>query len=452
MEPQRRFSEDARQILHVAMGCIALVLRFSTWWEAAILAGIAVVVNAHALPRIPAWSVSVFRDSERGRRYVSGVTLYPISILLLILALPGRLDIVASAWGILAFGDGMATIAGRWIRSPRIPWNTAKSVAGTAAFVGFGGAAGAFLCVWCRPAVVPPPYLWYSTWAPFAAALAAAAVETIPIRLDDNLSVPATAAGVLWWMSLVSEDSFAALAAQSAPLLLTALTVNTSVALAGYALRTLTVSGAVCGAMLGTLILTSVGWAGWSLLLATFALAVLTSRVGLRRKLALGIAEGRGGRRGGGNAFANTGIAAAAAVLSAVSYAPEAALVGFVAALAAGGGDTMASEVGKAWGRYPVLLPMFRPVPPGTPGGVSIIGTVAGLFGSACLAALGATSGLVSWRSVVPIILGATGGAFAESAMGATLEESGILNNDLLNFLNTAIAAGIAVLLATALR
>ena len=55
------------------------------------------------------------------------------------------------------------------------------------------GAAGAFLCWWCRPAVIPPPYTWFSIWMPVLAATAAAAVETIPIRLDDNLSVPASA-------------------------------------------------------------------------------------------------------------------------------------------------------------------------------------------------------------------------------------------------------------------
>ena len=36
--------------------------------------------------------------------------------------------------------------------------------------------------------------------------------------------------------------------------------------------------------------------------------------------------------------------------------------------------------------------------------------------------------------------------------MGATLEERGVLNNDLLNFLNTAIAAATAILIAKSLR
>ena len=109
-----RFSEGFRQIVHISMGAIALVLRFATWWEAAILAGVAVAINAHALHRLPGWSL--YRESERGRRYLSGVTLYPLAIAVLILVLPARLDIVAAAWGILAFGDGMATVVGRRVR------------------------------------------------------------------------------------------------------------------------------------------------------------------------------------------------------------------------------------------------------------------------------------------------------------------------------------------------
>jgi uncharacterized membrane protein len=54
--------------------------------------------------------------------------------------------------------------------------------------------------------------------------------------------------------------------------------------------------------------------AGWTLLLVTFVAATVASRLGLQRKMLLGIAEERGGRRGAGNAIANTGVAAIAAL------------------------------------------------------------------------------------------------------------------------------------------
>ena len=97
--------------------------------------------------------------------------------------------------------------------------------------------------------IIPPPYPWFSLAMPFVAALAAAAVETIPIRLDDNISVTATAAAVLWCASLVSEDLIAGGRglgdARRCP---SAIAVNAVVAAAGYFARTVTAPGAVVGA------------------------------------------------------------------------------------------------------------------------------------------------------------------------------------------------------------
>jgi uncharacterized protein (TIGR00297 family) len=252
-------------------------------------------------------------------------------------------------------------------------------------------------------------------------------------------------------VSLVSSDAVAAFCVQAIPLLPAAVAVNAAFAFAAWRARTLTPAGAVCGAAIGIVIALAAGWGGWMLLSATFAMAVLTSRLGLRRKVMLGIAEVRGGRRGAGNAFANTGVAAAAALLSAVSYAPGPALVGFVAALAAGGSDTMASEIGKAWGRHTFLFPTLRRAPAGTAGAVSVVGTAAGLLGAVVLAILGMAAGLIPPAMLIPVTAGATAGAFAESALAASLEAPGIVNNDVLNFTNTAIAAAVAVFLAKSL-
>ena len=444
-----RSSEDSRQVVHVAMGGLALLLRFLTPWQAAVIAAGAIAFNLFALPRLAG---ALYRPGEVRRRLFSGIVLYPVAVLLLIVAFPDRRDIVASAWGILAFGDGMATLAGRHIASPRLPWNPEKSVAGSAAFVLFGGAAGSFLCWWCRPTVIPPAYEWFSIWMPWVAAIASAAVETIPIRLNDNVSVPAVASAVLWWTSLVSEDLAAAAASNAWRLLPFAFAANATIAAAGYVARTVTVPGAICGMFIGVTVVVTCGWGAWSLLLATFAVAVVTSRLGLSRKLMLGIAEGRGGRRGAGNAIANTGVAAIAAMLSALTYAGDASRLAFVTALAAGGSDTVASEIGKAWGRRTRLVPTLAHVPPGTPGAISAEGTAAGLVGALALAALGSAVHLIPVSMLPIVVIAATIGSFAESVMGATLEPAGIVNNDVLNFANTAIAALAAIFLVEALK
>jgi uncharacterized protein (TIGR00297 family) len=441
-------SEAGRKLAHIAAGSGALLLRYISWWEALVVVGLALAFNLYGLPRIAGGAL--MREQELTHRFTSGVVLYPLSILLLILIFPARLDIVAACWGILAVGDGMATIAGRGLGGMRIPWNREKSVTGSIAFAACGGAAGAFLCWWCRTSVVPPPYAWFLLGAPFLAAGIAALVETIPVRLDDNVLVSFSSAGVLWSASLVSEDLAAAAWSSTLPMLPLALLVNVAASSAGAALRTVSISGAICGALIGTIIFLATGWPGWLLLMLTFGSAVVSSRVGLRRKTRLGIAEEREGRRAAGNAIANTGVATAAAMLAVLSYAREPALIAFVAALAAGGSDTVASEIGKAFGRRARILTTWRDVPPGTPGGLSLQGSAAGLLAASCLAAVAAVTGLIPTGAVIGVIGGVVSGSLAESLMGATLEPAGVLNNDILNFLNTAIAALVAVFIATA--
>jgi uncharacterized protein (TIGR00297 family) len=432
------YSEDARKVLHMAMGGFALLLRFIPWWQAVVLAATAVVFNMWLLRRLTRGRLH--RPNELDA-LPTGIVFYPTSVLLLLLLMPGRPDIVAAAWGIMAFGDGAATLVGRRSTGPRIPWNREKTLAGTIAFAVAGSIAGSFLAWWCRPAIIPPPFAAFSLFAPVIAATVAAAVETVPIRLDDNLSVPAIAALTMWPLALVSPDVAAQAISSARSLFVPAIVANGSVALAGYALRTVSKSGAVCGFGSGATIFWCAGWQGWLLLMAAFLAATLTSRVGLRRKTVLGIAEAHGGRRGAGNAIANTGIAAAAAATSAFTYAHDAALLAFAAALTAGASDTIAREIGKAWGQRTWLIAPLRRVPPGTSGALSLEGTAAGLLGAFALAGVAIALGLVPERALIPIVAGATIGSLVESGLGATLEPRGILNNDALNFINTGLAA-----------
>jgi uncharacterized protein (TIGR00297 family) len=308
----------------------------------------------------------------------------------------------------------------------------------------------------------------FALLVPPVAALAAAFVETIPVRLDDNLSVAAAAGATLWLGALVCArygtalDSFIPTATGdvlvgfqsfrelsiSGMALGEALAANVAVAVAGYAARTVSAAGAICGAVIGMAIFLSLGWQGWVLLLVTFLAASTASRTGLARKQALGIAEAREGRRGPGNAIANTGVAAIAAVLAGLDVHPRAATLAYVAALAAAGSDTIASEIGKAYGRRTFLLTTFGMVPAGTSGAMSVEGTSAGLLGAALLGGVAIALGLLAPSSLLLVVVSATLGSLVESWLGATLEEPGILNNDVLNFINTAAAATVAVMAA----
>ena len=128
---------------------------------------------------------------------------------------------------------------------------------------------------------------------------------------------PATAALVLWVMSLVDADLFP-VGSRRRALPLPYRGRRQRGRRGGWVpARTVTAAGAISGAMIGITIATTPAGQGWALLVATFLAAAVTphgSACGGRSLL--GIAEERGGRRGFGNAVANTGFACAAAMLS----------------------------------------------------------------------------------------------------------------------------------------
>jgi uncharacterized membrane protein len=79
---------------------------------------------------------------------------------------------------------------------------------------------------------------------------------------------------------------------------------------------------------------------------------------------------------------------------------------------------------------------------------MSLEGTAAGILAAGLLAVAAAGLQLVPWHWTWLVVVAATAGALVESLLAATLEASGVLDNDLLNFLNTAAAAAAAVLIA----
>jgi len=72
MTDRERFSEHARQVVHIAVGAFALLLRYLTWWQAGILALAALAFNAWLLPRLAGHRI--FRPGER--HAVAGILYY----------------------------------------------------------------------------------------------------------------------------------------------------------------------------------------------------------------------------------------------------------------------------------------------------------------------------------------------------------------------------------------
>ncbi|HLA75968.1 MAG TPA: DUF92 domain-containing protein [Vicinamibacteria bacterium] len=441
--------ETKRKLVHIGVGGFALLLRFLDWRGAAALALGAFLFNWQILPRVG--GKQLWRGGEQAKGYPLGILLYPLSVLGLCLYFRHDLAKAAAVWGLLAVGDGMATLLGQALRGPRLPWNPGKGWIGFASFIVFGTLAASFLMVWTLrlplTASLTPRVLALTVPLTLLCAL----VETLPTTLDDNLTVPLTGAVAL---TLLAQADFAGLLAAPGlgQRLLLGLAVNGVVALAAKWAGSIDIPGALSAVFIGTVITGTLGLRGFALMAAFFVLGSLATRIGYRVKAARGIAQEKGGARGWRNAWANGGVPALLALMAgaAPSDMQSLFLLAYAAAVATAAADTCSSEVGKAYGRRTFLITSLRPVPAGTEGAVSLEGTLGGFLGGALIAALGAALGLYPWLAAVLVALAGLLGSLAESVLGTVAERKGWLDNDLLNALNTALGAGFVVLLLRA--
>jgi uncharacterized protein (TIGR00297 family) len=263
--------------------------------------------------------------------------------------------------------------------------------------------------------------------------------------------------------------------------------LSLGIALPAYRFGALSRSGVLGALLTGTLTLGLGGWAWGLALVAFFVSSSLLTRWRRGRKALLEGAFVTGGRRDLGQTLANGGLGALLAILSFLRPHPVWAMA-FAGALATATADTWATEIGVLSPTPPRLITTGRPVPPGSSGGVTLRGSLAGAGGSLLLGTVLLLVALaeraVGWAGenlggiVIPLALvGGLTGTTVDSLLGATLQ--GIyrcprcgketerrthcgektawrrgrpwLNNDGVNFLATlagaAVAGGLQMLL-----
>jgi uncharacterized protein (TIGR00297 family) len=230
-----------------------------------------------------------------------------------------------------------------------------------------------------------------------------------------------------------------------------------------WRLRAATPAAAAAGALITASLMFSTAefpYEPWhTALIPTLAVSTLASaatRIGRSRKERLGTAEARRGRSAS-QVAANLGMAALVASdpvnvwlldsrwLPRPAHAGALLLAMPLAALAEAAADTVSSEIGQVLGGRPRMITTLRAVEPGTDGAVSVAGTLAGLVAAAIVAGAGSWAMRGDWTLFKLSCAGAVFGLLFDSLLGATMERKGWLNNDAVNFLSTASAAGFAL-------
>lgn len=360
-----------RKVLHfLAVGACAL----APWWVRSPLSLFCLVLPFWLLLLYLVGKKGLMRDEADGR-IAWGIVWFPMAYLVLL----GLHEPAEQRYGIifpmlvLAICDPLATVVGKCLAKRQYQLTgDPKSLVGSLAFL-----LGFLLLSWA--------FSWPGPWTNLlAVAMMVSAAEALGSEGLDNLYIPLLTA-FLWWCNELHGLLFAPLL----PLLLLS-----GLAFLAIRLRLLTLGGAVAAAMLGMIILLSLGprWL-WPLLFF-FGSSVLISQLLPNR---LPSDEKANKARDHLQVMANGGPYGFICLLivvysfvkgSGILATPHPFYLLLWVSAAAATADTWSSEIGKYIGGATFDLLRWKPVKAGLSGGVSWQGTLAGWLGAAAVAAL----------------------------------------------------------------
>ena len=195
--------------------------------------------------------------------------------------------------------------------------------------------------------------------------------------------------------------------------------------------------GSIFMIIMGILIIFTAGF-NWLLLIFVFLiLGLLSTKYKHEYKKRMGIYEGT---RSVKNVISNGIVPFVMAAFG--NYA------GFIGSIAVATADTLASEVGVV-DKYPRLITTFKKVPPGTDGGISPLGTAAGIVGAGIIGIFAYILGISAdpFNALKIAVIAGTFGCFVDSILGAVLESRNYLTNEHVNLLATVSGAILGILI-----
>ena len=211
--------------------------------------------------------------------------------------------------------------------------------------------------------------------------------------------------------------------------------------------RKLTMAGALAGGLIGFGVFVGAGWTGLALLALFFLFGTLATSWKRKQKTQFGMMQESGGQRNLGQVLANGGVAGLFGFL-ALFFPDQKAIFALMMACAFSSAmaDTLSSELGSLYGKKFFNIITFKRDKRGLDGVVSLEGILIGILGSVFIAVVYSFG--FGWSNAFYwIVIAGTIGNLVDSVLGATLERKQAINNDVVNVLNTLVAAFIPLLI-----
>jgi len=192
--------------------------------------------------------------------------------------------------------------------------------------------------------------------------------------------------------------------------------------------KAIDLSGGALGVVICYAVFLAGGFSWLVVIIAFFVISSLFTRFRYDYKQKLGSAQEKGGVRSWPNTLANGAVAGLAAIAEVVTH-QDIFIVAFLGAVAAAMSDTIATEVGLLSGSKPrMIVNLKKFVEPGTSGGVSLLGELAGVASALGIALLGISLRIINGglsnvlAGFSAVFLGALLATNLDSLLGGTVQ------------------------------
>ena len=368
-----------------------------------------------------------------------------LAILVVSLDLP--VYVMAATIGIVAFGEGAATLVNVLVsRDKAIFWIVTLLILGTLFGFIFGG--------WSMVNMgMGTDRLDLMLFLAVIGTVTGALLYTIVD--EESIAIPLGAGMAMWLFS-----SFTYARIPTAAEIAIATTFPLIIGIVSYKLNAADLSGALAGVLSGLLMILFGGIGWFALLLVFFFLGTFFTKYKYKYKVEIGAAQTNKGSRGYRNVFGNCLIP----LVFVVAYGAIGSfslpfigavdrnifVMGYLGAMATATADTLASEIGSTYSGQPRMITTLKKVKSGTDGAVSSLGELAALAGSVAIAIVAIVMGVAGPDIKVAFLLAVLGGVLGtniDSVLGATFQQKKLLTNEGVNFYATMLGGVIAMAL-----
>ena len=393
--------ESTRKFVHIFIGliiCFCPIL-FKVNIQIILLSSLFIVINTYLLLS------EKFKSMNATSRKSYGTIYFPLSVLMLSFFWWDKPISFILAILVLTLADPIAAIFGARQRHTFTPWIDKKSVRGTSAMLG-----SSFLIILLGTDIfsklygsnffIPLPILF---GLGIFTAISATLSELISYRGSDNLSIPI--------ITFISYEVYLINYTRGTLTDLLLWTILSIIIFSyAYKLKSVSISGAIGGFLVGIFIFGSGGWVLISPLVFFFIsssfLSIIKNEKPSQRDVMQILANG-----GAPTFFA----------LSYFFFQDQIFLLGFLGSLSASTADTWATEIGFLSKKRPYLIFTSRQVKKGVSGSISLLGTFGSIAGALSI-------GLISFyifefkNTIALITLIGSMGSFIDTLMGRYIQ------------------------------